>query len=145
MALESKSGTYVLVVKLTRPSDVIVASGKVFALEPGYYGYIGSALSGLKKRIERHLRQTKKLHWHIDFLLQNAVVVSAVCAESSQRIECRIARELTTKYRYIRDFGCSDCRCQSHLIYSDNVEQIIKGAMVAFSSNDLNPTVIHYM
>ena len=41
----------------------------------GYYIYIGSALNGIECRVSRHLRNDKKLFWHIDYLLSNKNVI----------------------------------------------------------------------
>ncbi|MFC1995146.1 DUF123 domain-containing protein [Chloroflexota bacterium] len=140
----SNSGTYLLIVKLTQPTNVIVTSGKTFALCPGYYGYIGSALNGLKKRVERHLSKNKKLHWHIDYLLQIAPIQSVIYVETNMRIECLIAQDLIEKHQYVREFGCSDCRCKSHLIYHDNIREMKNNAMAAFKLRNLEPIVVHY-
>jgi len=35
------------------------------------YIYVGSAQSGIEKRIKRHLKKRKKKFWHIDYLLTN--------------------------------------------------------------------------
>ena len=135
------SGIYLLIVNLTQPTNVIVTSGKTFALSPGYYGYIGSALNGLKKRIERHLSENKKLHWHIDYLLQIATIQSVISVESNMSIECLIAQDLTKKYQYVRGFGCSDCKCKSHLFFHDDIEEMKDNAIAAFISRNLEPTV----
>jgi sugar fermentation stimulation protein A len=135
------SGTYLLIVELAQPIDVIVTSGKTFVLEPGYYGYIGSALNGLQKRIDRHLSRNKKLHWHIDYLLQIATIESVIYVASNKRIECLIAQELIKKHQYVSGFGCSDCRCKSHLFYSDDIKAMKNNAMDAFKLCNLEPVV----
>ena len=54
--------------------DVRVQIGKlgVFRFPKGNYIYTGSAKRNIEKRIERHLSSNKKLHWHIDYLLENS-------------------------------------------------------------------------
>jgi sugar fermentation stimulation protein A len=138
------SGTYLLIVELIQPTNIIVKSGKLFTLEPGYYGYIGSALNGLKKRIDRHLRRNKKLHWHIDYLLQIASVRSVIYVKSNERIECSIVQSLAEKHHYIREFGCSDCKCKSHLIFTDNIKAMENNAIIAFKLRNLQPVVKRY-
>ena len=134
-------GTYLLIVELIKPTDVIVTSGKTFALKTGYYGYIGSALNGLRKRIERHLSRTKKLHWHIDYLLQTATVQSVIYVENDKRIECLIAQDLVKNHRYVRGFGCSDCKCKAHLFYSASMTTMKNDALAAFKLSNLKPIV----
>ncbi|MDZ4245940.1 MAG: DUF123 domain-containing protein, partial [Dehalococcoidia bacterium] len=70
---KSMAGIYIVLAELTKPLDLQVRSGRIFYLEQGFYAYVGSALSGLDKRIGRHLKTRKKLFWHIDYLLDRAV------------------------------------------------------------------------
>ena len=52
-------GTYVLLIHV--PYLVQLSVGELGALElkAGYYAYVGSALGGLEKRVERHLVSDK--------------------------------------------------------------------------------------
>jgi len=126
------AGTYLLILELISPTNVKVRSGKTFVLEPGYYGYVGSALNDLGKRIDRHLSTKKKLYWHIDYLRQIASVQSIIFAESDKRNECLFAQNLILKHQYVSGFGCSDCRCKSHLVYSSSIEELTDNALAAF-------------
>jgi len=78
---------------------------------------VGSAQNGLEKRIERHLRRAKRKFWHIDYLLGNgfAKVVKVFYKEAGRTEECRIARKLSEKGVAVKNFGCSNCGCVSHL------------------------------
>jgi Uri superfamily endonuclease len=92
----------------------------IHSFPPGYYVYVGSALGGLSGRLRRHLRSEKRLHWHIDYLLQKAAVAQIWYAIGSDRLECKwnaILRNLPGATRSIPGFGASDCRCPSHLTY----------------------------
>jgi len=124
-----EKGTYALVMALK--SEAIIAVGKLgrFKFPAGYYVYFGSARGGLSARVGRHLRSeggkragesTKKLHWHIDYLIQFAEVVEvwyAVGNESWECLWCEVARGMPNAQILIPGFGSSDCRCPSHLIY----------------------------
>ena len=70
----SDSGTYALVLVLE--VELRLQAGKlgIHTFPPGYYIYTGSALGGLSGRLKHHLKLEKKLHWHIDYLLQGAPV-----------------------------------------------------------------------
>jgi Uri superfamily endonuclease len=88
--------------------------------DPGCYAYVGSAFGpgGLEARINRHLRNNKRRHWHIDYLLESADVVRIWTITGNQRLECILAR-LLAKFRGARvvtGFGASDCNCVSHLV-----------------------------
>jgi sugar fermentation stimulation protein A len=84
----------------------------------GYYVYCGSALGSLGKRISRHLSPSKRLHWHIDFLLAAAEVKDVWCLPSEERLECRLSDRVSGMKGaklIMRRFGASDCKCKSHL------------------------------
>lgn len=116
-------GTYVLILELG--VDSIVSIGKLGAISftKGAYAYVGSALSGLDQRIQRHLRHpgaAKKLHWHIDYLLAHPAVKPGpvIAAESEARWECTVATLLAQQFSPVPHFGCSDCACTSHLFFA---------------------------
>ena len=96
------------------PGDTTIQIGNlgIIAFEKGTYLYIGSAPS--QKRLERHLRKEKKIHWHIDYFLQEASVEKIFIAQED---ECELAHHI--KLPYIRGFGCSDCLCPSHLFHGE--------------------------
>jgi Uri superfamily endonuclease len=89
---------------------------------PGYYIYIGSAFGpgGVRARVLRHLRRDKPKHWHIDYLREFVIPLAAWIRYETTRLEHKWAqvficmRETTP----IRGFGCSDCKCYSHLFHS---------------------------
>jgi sugar fermentation stimulation protein A len=110
-------GCYSLILRLPRPR-IINVGGHARTFPKGYYIYVGSAKKNLSKRIERHKRRNKKLHWYIDFLRQECdfLVALPICSEDD--LECEFANDV--KYiseREFPGFGSSDCRCNSHLFY----------------------------
>ena len=104
--------SYQLFIKVNKDIDLKVGKLGRFIFSIGSYVYTGSAKKNLDKRIERHLSKKKKLHWHIDYLLNNDAV---------QIIEC-ILNKKTNGTIIIRGFGSSDCNlcCGSHLKYLGN-------------------------
>lgn len=109
-------GVYYLLANLAEDTAIkIGALGKI-NFKKGRYVYVGSAMNSLEKRINRHARQEKKKHWHIDYFLmnKNARLEKAYYKESAKRIECETARKVSGKGRAVKGFGCSDCRCESH-------------------------------
>jgi Uri superfamily endonuclease len=114
------SGTYALVI-ITETKISLRAGGLgTHRLPPGYYVYVGSALNGLSGRLKRHLRLEKKLHWHVDYLLQEAAVAQIWYTLGQDKLECRwneIMMNLPGATSSIRGFGASDCPCFSHLTY----------------------------
>lgn len=122
--LRNVKGSYVLIIKLDERKKIKVGSLGSIEFKPGYYAYIGSAMNGIENRVRRHLREEKKIRWHIDYLLQHARVDEVYYKEGEEKEECRIASLFNM--HYIPKFGSSDCNCKSHLFYSDNKEEIKK-------------------
>jgi Uri superfamily endonuclease len=116
-------GDYLLLLTVERESAVTIGRLGRFALPPGHYVYSGSARGpgGLATRLARHFRPTKRLRWHIDYLLPAAIVVSAYTAPGTIRRECAWVRRLLAlpgASAPIPGFGSSDCAagCPAHLI-----------------------------
>ncbi|MCP4040795.1 MAG: GIY-YIG nuclease family protein [Gammaproteobacteria bacterium] len=89
-----------------------------FTFPPGRYIYTGSARRNLEARIQRHLRHTKRLHWHIDYLLERPEV-EVLGVSRSIRPECELNLSVCGNI-VVPGFGASDCRsgCGSHLKYT---------------------------
>lgn len=86
--------------------------------KPGYYVYVGSAQNNLEKRVRRHVRRSKPLRWHIDYLTSSRFfkVLGVVAFELPRRFECVIAGELASiGAEPVKGFGASDCACLTHL------------------------------
>lgn len=111
-------GIYILLIKIKKNLKIKIGSLGVIEFNKGCYAYVGSSQNNLIKRVHRHYSNNKKIHWHIDYLLNNdkAVIKSVYCKELSKEWECRIAKELSDKGEIVQGFGSSDCKCSSHLI-----------------------------
>ncbi|MFX1480404.1 MAG: DUF123 domain-containing protein [Promethearchaeota archaeon] len=125
-------GTYILVIYIPVSTRIkIGALGKILFKE-GYYLYVGSAMgtkgsTNLKNRLNRHLSLSinKKLHWHIDYLLnyEKSIISNLYLIPTINRLECIIAKEIINLADdFINNFGSSDCHCKSHLFYFQNKE-----------------------
>ena len=113
-------GTYALVMRLEAAAEVAVGRLAPAAFPAGWYIYVGSALGGLRGRLARHLRPSKRRHWHIDYLTPPAEIIEIWCATSPERLECGWARALCSlpaAEPHPARFGCSDCRCATHLVF----------------------------
>jgi Uri superfamily endonuclease len=121
-------GCYSLIIKLNEDATIAVGKKNKYSFMKGYYVYVGSALNGLEQRIQRHLRENKKKFWHIDYFLSYAKIVEIYYKENSYREECSIANQLQQNFESIKGFGCSDCRCSSHLfiVKYPQIYQVIK-------------------
>ncbi len=132
-------GSYILMIELFEAQTV--TAGRLGAIDftPGHYAYAGSAMNGLYPRIKRHLRAEKKLRWHIDYLLQKARVKDIIICEAEDKIECFIARTLQRQYESVPGFGCSDCKCSSHLFFAPR--EMGPDVMKLLDSLDMSPVL----
>jgi Uri superfamily endonuclease len=109
--------SYQLAIRLAAPVRLTVGRLGTFALPAGRYLYTGSARRNMDARIARHLRQNKRMRWHIDYLL---ALPEASVLEVSRHPdeECALNRR-TAGTVPVPGFGASDCRagCGSHLKY----------------------------
>jgi Uri superfamily endonuclease len=145
-------GTYTLVILASRDFSVEVGRMGLIHFRAGLYTYTGSALSrkfGLYNRVSRHLRRYgKKLRWHVDYLLSVDVVdVKGLCASHSDfRFECNVAEAIlkTLNGAPIIGFGCSDCKCPSHLHYfeSMNYFELLDSILKLYVNLSLSPIKI---
>jgi len=111
-------GSYVLLIELPKAQMISVGRLKAIYFPRGYYAYVGSAMGGIKGRLGRHLGTNKKIHWHIDYLLEKASINGAIVCETEDRAECAIVQALGAQFDAIPSFGSSDCRCHSHLFFA---------------------------
>lgn len=121
---ERQPGSYLLIVWLER--QVTIQAGRLpeRLYHRGWYAYSGSAMNGLKPRLNRYLNPARKRHWHIDYLLERGNVAGAWLVSGTERHECQIAAGLREKLEGIPGFGSSDCRCPGHLFYAPDGKNI---------------------
>jgi Uri superfamily endonuclease len=124
-----------------------------FSFSSGFHIYVGSALGGGGlKRVQRHINlsrnKDKKPKWHVDYIHLNPSfkLISAVCAFTSSKFECELAKELAGKIHsksrgdFVRGFGCTDCKCDSHLFCRK--ENPVFEVIEAFKALGLYPFLI---
>ncbi len=114
-------GVYCLCIEVGDDLRVEIGALGVIEFLKGRYIYVGSALNGIDSRVLRHINTSKgiynAIHWHIDYLLrEESVSVEAVFVRlSDEKVECKIAGKVSHYGLEVKGFGCSDCRCNSHL------------------------------
>ena len=109
-------GSYLLILKLHEDQHLPIGTSRRALFKKGFYIYVGSAMTNLTARMERHRHIRKKHHWHIDWLRDRAEFQSVLAIRASVRLECDIAGALSGISDWsIRGFGCTDCSCGSHL------------------------------
>lgn len=112
-------GSYVLLMELNEDADIKIGALGTIHFRKGCYAYVGSAMNGIEKRVERHMKKEKKKRWHIDYFLEKAKIVKVFYKESIEKEECKLAGLFIKNAAYVKNFGASDCRCHSHLFYSE--------------------------
>jgi Uri superfamily endonuclease len=120
----SSPGCYTLVIGFAKRRTLRIGQRRNIEFFPGTYVYTGSAMSGLGRRLTRHLARRKKLRWHIDYLLGSpaARIKAILTFAPAPGQECRrnqfVAR-LPGAQIIMRKFGASDCRagCDAHLYF----------------------------
>ena len=110
-------GSYTLLIEVKEDIEIVIGKLGKLHFKKGFYVYVGSALNNLESRINRHLRTDKRIHWHIDYLLKCADIVNVFIKENLKKEECRISNEFEKNLKFLKGFGCSDCKCDSHLFY----------------------------
>ena len=114
------SGCYVIIYILSAPTDDQDDRLGLLHFEPGAYAYVGSARRNLRKRVERHISLEKRDRWHIDYFSKKAAFQEAWCVYTEADLECELAQHLrASSQAEVKSFGCSDCRCTSHLLRFD--------------------------
>jgi Uri superfamily endonuclease len=123
--MESRPGTYALVLKSTSSLQVEIGRWGTLQVKPGYYIYIGSAFGpgGVLSRVSRHCRENKPKRWHIDYLREHSTPVACWYSYDPKHLEHLWANCFAgvDSLFAIDGFGCSDCQCRSHLFLSENV------------------------
>jgi sugar fermentation stimulation protein A len=110
-------GSYFILTRLDESRNIKTES-KYFRLSPGHYVYVGSAMGGLNARIKRHLSRHKTMKWHIDYLLRETSNTKPFLFPSRKKLECQLSQTLGQMAdASVNGFGCSDCKCDSHLYY----------------------------
>lgn len=119
---ESARPTYQLLIELAGPARVQVGRLGAFDFPAGRYVYTGSAKRNPEARLARHLSATKRLHWHIDYLLA-APTARVVGTLRFDEAECHI-NQRTDGRVLAPGFGATDCRagCGSHLKFIGAVD-----------------------
>ena len=141
-------GTYCLIISMKKSEKLDIGHlHNMHKYRKGYYVYIGSAMNSLVARINRHLSDDKKLHWHIDYLLENksSEIRDILFNISDKRIECDLASTIALNGEEVPKFGCSDCNCNSHLIYFERKRDALASTRNAYEKIDKDYHNLSYL
>ncbi len=128
--MKSRPGTYAILFRSARTGRVIVGRWGELLVERGYYVYVGSAFGpgGLAARVQRHCRQTKTVHWHIDYLRAWLDPIRVWYSYDARRLEHRWAKTINIfdNANTVSGFGSSDCKCPGHLFHTDRLRNFLR-------------------
>ncbi|MBN1301079.1 MAG: GIY-YIG nuclease family protein [Melioribacteraceae bacterium] len=122
---EIKSGVYLLEIFAEKQFKINVKKFNKIIFPAGYYYYAGSAQKSLDKRIKRHFRQAKNLHWHIDHIttkkeiqIQCVIIFPGYTKETESRLANSLEGIAGIKIT-AHGFGNSDTKdTKTHLFHS---------------------------
>ena len=140
-------GCYCLIISLKRSDKLDIGHlHQDYKFKKGWYVYIGSAMNSLVARINRHLSDDKKMHWHIDYLLKspNSSIRDIYFNISEEKIECDLALEISKYGKGIAKFGSSDCGCDSHLIYFERKRDALIATKRAYDKLNIGYNDLKY-
>ena len=124
------ASTYLLEILLRDSRTIRIGKLGRFFFPKGHYLYVGSAQRNFRKRIERHMRKRKNMHWHIDYLLAHARVTRVW---SCDRSEEQTAEILCQTIRIpVPHFGSSDKNSRSHLFFGRLTQDISELSLALF-------------
>ena len=135
----NEPGIYTLILSLPQAGQIKVGSLGVIDFARGFYSYTGSARgTGGLKRIDRHIMVLEGIkttrRWHIDYILPHAIFLEVFITKTTLDLECRIATAIGKRLLSVPLFGCTDCRCLSHLHYAQDLEEMLEAAALAHFS-----------
>jgi len=106
---------YILLLYFGSKKVIEVGALGQLTFKKGTYAYCGSAKSGLWGRVKRHLSDPKKKRWHIDYITESSSERKVLWKPHSVHGECEAAKNLSQDFDGLDKFGCSDCKCRTHL------------------------------
>ena len=149
-SIPPEPGTYIVVLASSHTQELRIGRAGKLQQQPGYYFYVGSARGpgGLRARLGRHLRGSSKRRWHIDYLRAATNPWGAWIQLGKQHDEHLWADALIRNQGIISamfGFGASDCRCVTHLFYSQRAPQPDILANTLRQANELQPLSIEWI
>lgn len=126
--MDENSGTYILILENDRTRELRIGKLGNTNFARGFYLYVGSAFGsgGVRARVNRHFRDTKKPHWHIDALTCAMETSECWYYHSGNKLECvwnSLLADMHDDYP-LAGFGSTDCGCLSHLHFFSSMPEL---------------------
>jgi len=131
-----------LLVRLDKEFLDKVGSLGMVKLDKGLYIYVGSAKGGFLKRLKRYcMKNIRKPHWHIDYLLVHGKALGAYIIPNEYLSEAHIVNSLLRILEQATPrFGATDTKDLTHLFkyHKGRIRDIIKRyRAIYFSCNEI--------
>ena len=137
---EPLKGTYCLLIHLKQDSKITIGKlgEKNFTKRILY-------IRGLRLKLPKNphtktSREEKKIYWHIDYLLnnENTEIIEVIYTINDIKWECKIAATIAETGIGVINFGCSDCKCNSHLLYFTKIQDSRNASINTLKKFNLN-------
>lgn len=112
---ETVKAVYAAFFRLEEKKSIEVGALGEIDFSPGIYVYVGSAMTNVEKRLERHFGSTGNKHWHIDYFSEKTEPLDYFILPESSEFECVLSGIAAELGDPVENFGSSDCNCTSHL------------------------------
>ena len=125
--LRPQRGTYIMMLDADNDRRITIGRRMTIDVRPGRYLYVGSAFGpgGVRARVNRHFRNAGICRWHVDYLRRFTRPAGALVCYGARDTEHRWARALDDAgLQAVTGFGCSDCRCRTHLYMTGDDQNI---------------------
>lgn len=107
-------GVYTVFFRLHEDKNIEIGSLGTIEFEKGLYAYTGSGGKNVLKRVKRHVSDSKRVHWHIDYFSQHSEAEDYFILPETTEYECILADIAGAIGEPVEGFGSSDCCCKSH-------------------------------
>lgn len=124
--VDDRKGVYALIMALKTNQRIKVGRLGTFDFPAGWYVYLGSAHGGggLMARTDRHKRQDKRKHWHVDYFRDFAAIHEIWFSHEPHFREhdwARTIARMAGASSPVHGFGAADCTdaCSAHFYHFD--------------------------
>lgn len=109
-------GSYILIVRIDKDRLIKIVKLGRFIFKEGEYFYVGSAKSGISRRVSRYFNEKRKTRWYIVYLINKGKVLGVITIKSASEEEIsNILRKFMNEP--VKGFGSSDKNCFSLLFF----------------------------
>lgn len=129
-------GTYTLLLECGTAQTVKFGAEGTYEVAEGIFTYTGSVPGEGFSRVRRHWEvcegERDVEHWHIDSLLRADGTRICGVFTTTEDVECAVAKRLPV--RRFGTLGASDCDCETHFGYGEQLDVVGSGVAEVYGS-----------